>query len=48
MGFEYPFLALPDLRNLGCYYSECDENDLLLLMSDGVYDNLDPEVFLFF
>ena len=39
-------LVLPDLRNLSLYYHEFEEGDLLLLMSDGVHDNLDPEVLL--
>ena len=34
----------PDLRNLCCYYHPCEPGDLLIIVSDGVYDNLDPEV----
>jgi hypothetical protein len=33
-----------DLRNLSVHAVRCDEHDVLLLMSDGVADNLDPEV----
>ncbi|KYR02720.1 protein phosphatase 2C-related protein [Tieghemostelium lacteum] len=32
----------PDLRNLKLYFSFCEENDIALIMSDGVHDNLDP------
>jgi len=33
----------PDLRNLEIYMSPCKENDIILLVSDGVHDNLDPQ-----
>ncbi|EGG21549.1 protein phosphatase 2C-related protein [Cavenderia fasciculata] len=33
----------PDLRNLSVFYKYCDEGDLILLLSDGVHDNLDPQ-----
>eukprot|EP01133_Synstelium_polycarpum_P015004 gene15004-17742_t len=33
----------PDLRNLSVFYKYCDEDDLILLLSDGVHDNLDPQ-----
>jgi len=33
----------PDLRNLMLYFQECEEEDLILIVSDGVHDNLDPE-----
>ncbi|EGC32458.1 hypothetical protein DICPUDRAFT_49599 [Dictyostelium purpureum] len=33
----------PDLRNLSVFYRFCDEDDLILLLSDGVHDNLDPQ-----
>ncbi|KAH3764421.1 cyclophilin B [Pelomyxa schiedti] len=33
----------PDLRNMHLYYSECDHNDLVLFLSDGVHCNLTPE-----
>lgn len=32
-----------DLRNLGLYMAPCEEDSLLLVVSDGVHDNLDPE-----
>ncbi|KYQ93896.1 protein phosphatase 2C-related protein [Tieghemostelium lacteum] len=32
-----------DLRNLSVFYKLCDEDDLILLLSDGVHDNLDPQ-----
>eukprot|EP01124_Arcella_intermedia_P006210 TRINITY_DN13648_c0_g1_i1.p1 TRINITY_DN13648_c0_g1~~TRINITY_DN13648_c0_g1_i1.p1 ORF type:complete len:1287 (-),score=281.31 TRINITY_DN13648_c0_g1_i1:508-4347(-) len=35
--------ALPDLRNLTCYFYPCKPGDFIILTSDGVYDNLDPE-----
>jgi len=40
-----PFIsgAEPDLRNLRVHYSSCVEGDLIILVSDGVHDNLDPE-----
>jgi len=31
----------PDLRNLHLYFIECQEGETLMLMSDGVHDNLD-------
>lgn len=34
----------PDLRNVAIYYSFCEEDDLFLLVSDGVHDNLDPQI----
>jgi hypothetical protein len=33
----------PDLRNLKVYYAECLPNDLLILVSDGIHDNFDPQ-----
>jgi len=33
----------PDLRNVFVYYRICEENDIILLLSDGVHDNLDPQ-----
>jgi len=33
----------PDLRNLDLYFAPCKENDIILLVSDGVHDNLDPQ-----
>ncbi|KAN0039978.1 hypothetical protein ACTA71_011860 [Dictyostelium dimigraforme] len=32
----------PDLRNLKLYFTFCEENDIALIVSDGVHDNLDP------
>lgn len=32
----------PDLRNLRYYYAPCEENDILLLLTDGVHDNFHP------
>ncbi|KAH3732864.1 cyclophilin B [Pelomyxa schiedti] len=34
----------PDLRNLTVQYQACAAGDLILLVTDGVHDNLDPEV----
>eukprot|EP01120_Amphizonella_sp_Union-15-10_P005480 TRINITY_DN1630_c0_g1_i2.p1 TRINITY_DN1630_c0_g1~~TRINITY_DN1630_c0_g1_i2.p1 ORF type:complete len:390 (-),score=69.41 TRINITY_DN1630_c0_g1_i2:82-1251(-) len=33
----------PDLRNLSLYFVRCHPGDLIISMSDGVHDNLDPE-----
>ena len=32
----------PDLRNLFVHFCPCWEGDMLVLLSDGVHDNLDP------
>lgn len=32
-----------DLRNLGIFTSLCYEGDIVMICSDGVYDNLDPQ-----
>lgn len=32
----------PDLSNLSCYFVPCKQDDILLLMTDGVHDNLAP------
>jgi len=32
----------PDLRNLSVHFCPCDDDDLLILLSDGVHDNFDP------
>jgi hypothetical protein len=32
-----------DLRNLGLFVVLCNENDLILCLSDGIYDNFDPQ-----
>jgi len=34
---------LPDMRNLSYCLTDCHAGDVILLVSDGVYDNLDPE-----
>lgn len=33
----------PDLRNLRLYFSPAEENDIIVVVSDGVHDNLDPQ-----
>lgn len=33
----------PDLRNLQVFYTSVDPGDVIVLMTDGVYDNFDPE-----
>lgn len=33
----------PDLRNLDCYFAPCEEDDIVMIVSDGVHDNFDPE-----
>lgn len=33
----------PDLRNLRLYFAPCEPDDVVLIMSDGVHDNLDPQ-----
>jgi len=40
-----PYLnaGLPDLRNLEVYFHPCHAGDILIVVSDGVHDNLDPE-----
>lgn len=35
--------ANPDLRNLHLYYHLAEPGDLIVLMSDGIHDNLDPQ-----
>mmetsp|Transcript_25870 Transcript_25870/g.36385 ORF Transcript_25870/g.36385 Transcript_25870/m.36385 type:complete len:506 (+) Transcript_25870:477-1994(+) len=35
--------GLPDLRNISLRYRLCEEGDIILLLSDGVHDNLDPQ-----
>eukprot|EP01116_Phalansterium_solitarium_P000643 TRINITY_DN10485_c0_g1_i1.p1 TRINITY_DN10485_c0_g1~~TRINITY_DN10485_c0_g1_i1.p1 ORF type:complete len:913 (+),score=258.32 TRINITY_DN10485_c0_g1_i1:60-2798(+) len=34
----------PDLRNFNLYFYLCDENDVIVLVSDGVHDNFDPRL----
>lgn len=40
-----PYLAKqqPDLRNLSSFFWPCETDDIILCMSDGIHDNLDPE-----
>ncbi|KAM9997912.1 hypothetical protein ACTFIY_007566 [Dictyostelium cf. discoideum] len=40
-----PYVAngQPDLRNLCLHFLPCNENDIIVLISDGVHDNLDPQ-----
>jgi hypothetical protein len=33
------------LRNLLSYCTVCDDKDLILVVSDGIHDNLDPQYF---
>lgn len=33
----------PDLRNLGLYLVPCHDDDVIILMTDGIHDNLDPQ-----
>jgi CRP-like cAMP-binding protein len=33
----------PDLRNLSLYFRLVDEGDVIVVVSDGLYDNLDPQ-----
>ena len=33
----------PDLRNLFVNYYPCEEGDIVILVSDGIYNNLDPK-----
>eukprot|EP00727_Mastigamoeba_balamuthi_P011148 m51a1_g6656 hypothetical protein (613) ;mRNA; f:146103-148921 len=34
----------PDLRNLALFHGHCDEGDMVLLVTDGVHDNFDPQM----
>src|SRR3990167_8000844 len=34
----------PDLRNLAAFWQPVEEGDIIMAMSDGVYDNLDPQI----
>jgi serine/threonine protein phosphatase PrpC len=38
----------PDLRNITANYTICEEDDIILLVSDGVHDNLDPQVIIIY
>jgi hypothetical protein len=44
--FQGPYIpptGSPDLRNLRLYYATVAPGDIILAVSDGVHDNLDPE-----
>jgi hypothetical protein len=34
----------PDLRNLDAFSSSCNHGDIIIMLTDGVYENFDPEV----
>ena len=36
--------GFPDLRNLKLYFAVCNPGDLIVLMTDGIHDNLDPRI----
>lgn len=40
-----PYLdkGAPDLRNLGAYWYPCEKGDIVIVVTDGVYDNFDPQ-----
>ncbi len=40
-----PYLdaGAPDVRNLRVFFELCREGDTVLLMTDGIHDNLDPK-----
>jgi len=38
-----PWGESPDLRNRGCYYCPCSTGDIIIVVTDGIHDNLDPE-----
>jgi len=40
----YIYQGAPDLRNLQLFFSGCAVDDLIILITNGVYDNLDPEL----
>lgn len=33
----------PDLRNLNLFCASCEDGDLIIIVSDGIHDNLDPQ-----
>jgi len=33
----------PDLRNFSIFFTTCEVEDIIMVMSDGVHDNLDPQ-----
>eukprot|EP01122_Echinamoeba_exundans_P000781 TRINITY_DN10716_c0_g1_i1.p1 TRINITY_DN10716_c0_g1~~TRINITY_DN10716_c0_g1_i1.p1 ORF type:complete len:468 (-),score=76.59 TRINITY_DN10716_c0_g1_i1:75-1478(-) len=43
LGPYIPPTGSPDLRNLRLYYATVAPGDIILAVSDGVHDNLDPE-----
>jgi serine/threonine protein phosphatase PrpC len=40
----YIYQGAPDLRDLSFSHAFCGEDDFVILCSDGVYDNFDPEM----
>jgi len=40
----YIYQGAPDLRDLTFSYAFCSEDDFVVLCTDGVYDNFDPEL----
>ena len=38
----YKGTGLPDTRNLTLFFERCHQDDIVVLCSDGVHDNLDP------
>eukprot|EP01121_Diplochlamys_sp_Union-15-3_P003050 TRINITY_DN12888_c0_g1_i1.p1 TRINITY_DN12888_c0_g1~~TRINITY_DN12888_c0_g1_i1.p1 ORF type:complete len:253 (-),score=44.97 TRINITY_DN12888_c0_g1_i1:13-771(-) len=34
--------ALPDLSNMDIYFQPCQPGDIIMMVTDGVHDNLDP------
>lgn len=43
--YQGPYLegGTPDLRNLRLFYTGANSGDVIIAVSDGVHDNLDPE-----
>eukprot|EP00005_Dracoamoeba_jomungandri_P000321 CAMPEP_0174257412 /NCGR_PEP_ID=MMETSP0439-20130205/6548_1 /TAXON_ID=0 /ORGANISM="Stereomyxa ramosa, Strain Chinc5" /LENGTH=1170 /DNA_ID=CAMNT_0015340483 /DNA_START=326 /DNA_END=3838 /DNA_ORIENTATION=- len=35
--------TLPDLRNLRSLFTPCNQGDIVIVVSDGIHDNIDPE-----
>jgi serine/threonine protein phosphatase PrpC len=33
----------PDLRNLNLFCASCEDGDLIIIVTDGIHDNLDPQ-----
>lgn len=40
----YVYQGAPDLRNLQFFYAPCALDDMVVLCTDGVHENLDPEL----